>query len=95
MSQEEEVKMAPVTITPNNPQEKFLPPFPTALGSWILRSCIQGRNASIRKYHQGSDELEINTAPWPFGASQTAELKAGRGHHSHVVINSNHQRETK
>lgn len=81
--------MAPLTITQNNPLKKFLPPFPTTLGSWILRSYIQGRNASISKHHQGSDELETETVPWPFWAPQAVELKAEKGHHSYVFINPN------
>lgn len=43
-------------------------------------------------FHQGSEELEAESSPGSL-APGAIELKAEKGHHSHVVINPSHQRE--
>lgn len=87
MNEEEELKMAPS----KGVTEEIFDSLPYNLGLMILRSYIHRRNASMRKQHQCSNELETEIAPWPFWSPQAVELKAEKDHHSHVGVNLKHK----
>lgn len=87
MNEEKEVKMAPS----KGVTEEIFDSLPYNLGLMILRFCIHGRKASIRRQLQSSHELETEIAPWPFWSPQAVELKAEKDHHSHMGVNLKHQ----